>query len=396
MKRLTACIAMIFTLLVLSIAPAAQARGSVSISIGGFYDELSPYGRWVDCSYGECWVPADVESGWQPYTNGEWVWTRYGWTWVSHDRWGGNPYHYGSWTNIDNYGWAWVPGTVWAPAWVTWSYSDNYVGWAPVPPTFAVGYGGYSGGPVVVNTTHYVYVPTNRFVGGNVMQSRVPVAQNTTIFPQTRRVTNFSVSGGVIRNAAIPMAQIQRATGTRIAERPLTAANTTPQSIRAGARAGGGRLTVAAPAATVKAAVAARPAARGGAEKEANRPAPQGRREATPQAQRRQATPPSKREATPQAQRRQATPPPKREATPQAQRRQATPPPKREATPQAERRQATPPPKREATPPAEQRKVASPPQRQAAPSAVRSERGGPPPKAEAHGKPPEKEKDKNK
>jgi hypothetical protein len=346
---------------------------SVSVSIGGFYDELSPYGRWVDCSYGECWVPGNVESGWQPYTNGEWVWTRYGWTWVSQDPWGGNPYHYGSWTNVDNYGWAWVPGTVWAPAWVTWSYSDNYVGWAPVPPTFAVGYGGYSGGPVVVNTTHYVYVPTNRFVGGNVMQARVPVSQNTTIFPQTRRVTNFSVSGGIIRNAALPKTQIERVTRTRIAERPLTAARTTPQSIRTGARAGGGHLTVAAPAATVKAAVSARPAARAGAgapargnpqalpagrgnanvdakqghaaQKEANRPAPQGRREATPP---------------------------------------------------AERRQTTPPPKREATPPAEQRKVASPPQRQAAPSAVRSERGGPPPKAEAHGKPPEKGKDKNK
>ena len=126
-------------------AQSAQAQVDVNVSIGGFYDELAPYGRWVDCSYGQCWVPARVAADWQPYSNGQWIYTEYGWTWVSNDPWGGNPYHYGTWASIEGYGWSWVPGTVWAPAWVTWSYSNNYVGWAPLPPTVVFGASGYSG-----------------------------------------------------------------------------------------------------------------------------------------------------------------------------------------------------------------------------------------------------------
>ena len=106
-------------------APEARAQVSVHVSIGGFYDELSPYGEWVDCTYGDCWVPRGVGAGWQPYTHGHWIYTRYGWTWVSSDPWGGNPYHYGTWAFIGRHGWVWIPGTVWAPAWVTWSYSDR-------------------------------------------------------------------------------------------------------------------------------------------------------------------------------------------------------------------------------------------------------------------------------
>ena len=49
----------------------------MNVSIGGFYDELAPYGQWVDCSYGQCWVPARVASDWQPYSNGQWIYTQY-------------------------------------------------------------------------------------------------------------------------------------------------------------------------------------------------------------------------------------------------------------------------------------------------------------------------------
>ncbi len=47
------------------VIPAQQARAqvSVSVSIGTFYDELSPHGEWIDCSYGECWVPRGVAVG---------------------------------------------------------------------------------------------------------------------------------------------------------------------------------------------------------------------------------------------------------------------------------------------------------------------------------------------
>ena len=238
-------------------AQAARAQVNVDVTIGGFYDELAPYGRWVDCSYGQCWVPARVARDWQPYSNGQWIYTEYGWTWVSNDPWGGNPYHYGTWASLPGYGWSWVPGTVWAPAWVTWSYSNNYVGWAPLPPTVAFGSAGYSGSPIVVSRAQYVFVPTNRFVGVNVTSVRVPAQQSAEIFRQTRAVTGFAVSGGIVRNTALPMETIQRATGSKIETRSIQTAGTAPRAVAAGSE----HLSVVAPARDVKAAVAARPQA---------------------------------------------------------------------------------------------------------------------------------------
>ena len=239
-------------------APQARAQVSVSVSIGAFYDELSPYGEWVDCTYGECWVPCGVGAGWQPYTNGQWIYTRYGWTWVSSDPWGANPYHYGTWALIARHGWVWVPGTVWAPAWVTWSYSDSYVGWAPMPPTVAFGSAGYSGRPVVVNEAQYVFVPTNRFVGTNVTSVRVEPRRNAEIFRQAKPVTRFEVSGGVVRNMAVPVATVQRAMGSKIETREISTANTTPRTVSSGGIARSGRVAIVAPARDVKAARASR------------------------------------------------------------------------------------------------------------------------------------------
>ncbi len=236
-------------------AQAARAQVNVDVSIGGFYDELAPYGRWVECSYGQCWVPAQVATDWQPYSNGQWIYTEYGWTWVSNDPWGGNPYHYGTWASIPGYGWSWVPGTVWAPAWVTWSYSNNYVGWAPLPPTVVFGASGYVGAPIVVTQTQYVFVPTNRFVGRNVATVRIPAQQSAQIFQQTKPVTGFAVSGGIVRNTALPMETIERASGGKIETRGIQTAGTAPHAVSSGTA----RLAVVAPAREVRAAAAARP-----------------------------------------------------------------------------------------------------------------------------------------
>lgn len=100
-----------------------------------FYDELSPYGHWVDYSnYGYIWIP-DVRREFTPYaTNGHWVMTDYGWTWVSDYRWGWAPFHYGRWDYDDYYGWFWVPDNEWGPAWVSWRSGNGYYGWAPMRP----------------------------------------------------------------------------------------------------------------------------------------------------------------------------------------------------------------------------------------------------------------------
>jgi hypothetical protein len=264
-------------------AQAARAQVDVNVTVGGFYDELTPYGQWVDCSYGQCWVPAHVDADWQPYSNGQWIYTEYGWTWVSSDPWGGNPYHYGTWASIEGHRWAWVPGTVWAPAWVTWSYSNNYVGWAPLPPTVVFGASGYSGSPVIVSRTQYVFVPTNHFVGTNVQSVRISSQQSAQIFAQTRPVTGFAVSGGIVRNTALPMATIERAHGGKIETRSIQAAGPAPRAMSAGNT----HLAVVAPASEVRAAAAARPqAAHGAPAVDARHPAaqPQGREAKAPDA----------------------------------------------------------------------------------------------------------------
>ena len=159
MKRTFALAAILASLITVAL-PAPAAKADVSVSFSFFHDNLAPYGRWVTVgSYGRCWYPAGVSAGWQPYTVGHWGWGDYGWTWVSADPWGDWTYRYGTWTYQPPYGWVWVPGYTWAPAWVTWSYTNDYIGWAPIPPTFSFAVTGYFGSPVVVNRSAYCFVP---------------------------------------------------------------------------------------------------------------------------------------------------------------------------------------------------------------------------------------------
>lgn len=91
---------------------------------------LTPYGAWYDDgALGRVWRPR-VAIGWAPYVDGRWAWTPAGWTWISYEPWAWT-FHYGRWSFAPAWGWVWVPGTVWAPAWVSWWWGSGYVGWAP-------------------------------------------------------------------------------------------------------------------------------------------------------------------------------------------------------------------------------------------------------------------------
>ena len=122
---------------VLSIATTQAQRGVVSLQV--FYDELQPYGTWMDHGqYGYVWIPR-VDRGFVPYaTNGYWINTEYGNTWVSDYDWGWAPFHYGRWFFDDFHGWMWVPDTTWGPAWVAWRSGGGYYGWAPLMPGFGI------------------------------------------------------------------------------------------------------------------------------------------------------------------------------------------------------------------------------------------------------------------
>jgi hypothetical protein len=67
-----------------------------------FYDQLSPYGQWInDPDYGYVWMP-DASADFKPYaTDGHWVYTDEGWTWDSDYPWGWAAFHYGRWLWLD-------------------------------------------------------------------------------------------------------------------------------------------------------------------------------------------------------------------------------------------------------------------------------------------------------
>lgn len=93
-------------------------------------DVLASYGEWVgEPGVGRVWRP-HVDTEWRPYWRGHWAW-RGDWVWVSADPWGDGPFHFGEWIWSVRWGWVWVPGTVWAPARVTWMVSGAVVAWAP-------------------------------------------------------------------------------------------------------------------------------------------------------------------------------------------------------------------------------------------------------------------------
>ncbi len=114
--------------------------GEGSANRGAFYNRLARYGNWIWLQGQYVWVPSNVGPYWRPYTVGRWVFTdRYGWMWVSNEPFGWATYHYGRWGFSNRVGWFWVPGNRWAPAWVSWRSSNDYLAWAPLPPAYDEG-----------------------------------------------------------------------------------------------------------------------------------------------------------------------------------------------------------------------------------------------------------------
>ncbi len=121
------------------IFPKQSSAQEVNVSFQVFYDQLSPYGQWLNYpNYGYVWIP-DAGADFVPYsTEGHWIYTDYGWTWVSDYNWGWAPFHYGRWGYDNSYGWFWAPDYEWGPSWVTWRRSEGYYGWEPMEPGISI------------------------------------------------------------------------------------------------------------------------------------------------------------------------------------------------------------------------------------------------------------------
>ena len=120
---------------VLPLAAPQTAQAHADVSFDYFYDALLPYGEWIEVEgHGLCWRPVDVGADWAPYSDGYWAFTDAGWTWVGYEEFAGIVYHYGRWLHVEDEGWCWKPDYEWGPGWVSWRHSDDYIGWAPLPP----------------------------------------------------------------------------------------------------------------------------------------------------------------------------------------------------------------------------------------------------------------------
>jgi hypothetical protein len=131
---------------------------------------------------------------------------------------------------------------------VTWAYTDDYIGWAPVPPTFVLTSGGYFGGPIVISPSRYSFVPTSQFVGVNVATARVPAQQNPTIFTRATKATSFRVSGGIVHTAGPPPSRIEKVTGRHLERASIDRLKARPTTIAAAGLTKARTLHVAVPA----------------------------------------------------------------------------------------------------------------------------------------------------
>lgn len=190
----------------------AQPGGYVSFNV--FYDNLSPYGDWIqDPAYGYVWVPR-VGAGFQPYyTEGYWVMTDYGNTWVSNYPWGWAPFHYGRWTYDNYYGWVWIPDNTWGPAWVCWRSSPSYYGWAPLAPGFniSVSFNSY-----YAPNDWWVFIPPRYIHDHHFHNYYGGPRNNVTIINNTTIVNNVYVDNGHRYVEGPRRAEIQQTTHQQV------------------------------------------------------------------------------------------------------------------------------------------------------------------------------------
>ena len=195
---------------VLTIALAQPSRADLSFDVA--YSSLSDHGSWVvSAQYGHVWQPREYNRQWSPYYDGHWVYTDMGWAWVSDYSWGAIPYHYGTWVDDPRVGWVWIPGRIWAPAWVVFRTSPDYIGWAPVPPGYSVGVSINMGAP-----SSFVFVSSRDFLAPRLRSSIVTSERTNVFINNTTVVNNIVIQNNVVINRGPDFRTIERATGATI------------------------------------------------------------------------------------------------------------------------------------------------------------------------------------
>ncbi len=192
---------------------------------GYFYTELSPYGQWIEIDYGVVvWQPTIMQTAWAPYSMGRWIWTYDGWYWDSYESFGYVTYHYGRWYYDDYYGWLWYPDYEWAPAWVEWRYSNNYIGWAPLHPyaTFSISIGIHFTNVFYTPYYHWHFITYNNFCHQHPYNYYVAPNYRYRVYSNTRYRTNYRYRNGRVQNRGIDVEYVRVRSGQDIRQREIT------------------------------------------------------------------------------------------------------------------------------------------------------------------------------
>jgi hypothetical protein len=205
---------------------AAVSQPDAAAGASAFYNDLAPYGAWVQQpDYGLCWQPTvqTIDPNWSPYVDaGQWLYSDSGWYWQSGYTWGWAAFHYGRWANLPRQGWVWVPGNQWAPAWVAWRSTGSEIGWAPLPPgvslnvlaqltfnTKPVGPHGAFGLPA----SAFSFVSAGNLISHNLLHHIVPAARSEELVRHSVLLDSYAVvnhrifNGGISREAVAAAAQ---------------------------------------------------------------------------------------------------------------------------------------------------------------------------------------------
>jgi hypothetical protein len=210
----------------------ATAQGA-GVTFQLFYDDLSPYGQWVEYpGYNYVWIP-DAGPDFSPYaTNGHWVFTLYGWTWVSDYPWGWAPFHYGRWFFDDYYGWMWVPGRTWGPAWVQWRWCEGFYGWAPLYPGVRVD--AYFERNYHVRWDHWRFVRDRDFDRDDMDHYYIDHRENHRYVENSTVINNTYIDNSrhITYISGPKRTEVQKYTGKNVRELPIQENSNPGQAVR--------------------------------------------------------------------------------------------------------------------------------------------------------------------
>ena len=246
--RLRLLLAALLALMTLA-APIPPRRRSRAVDIDLFYEQLEPYGQWFEHPvWGTVWRPR-VDQDWRPYAQGMWLYTdEFGWYWEAEEPWGWAPFHYGRWLLDEDGTWIWIPDTEWGPAWVAWRSSDDYVGWAPLPPDAHWG----PGGELLFDAAFYsapryhsvwCFVRSHQLILPGLHRYLVPRRHAEVVFLSSRPFRAHHKFDGRFVNAGFDVRRFERMTGRPVVRLRIKAVDSPQASRLPRVRAQGGEIS---------------------------------------------------------------------------------------------------------------------------------------------------------